>query len=596
MKVNILRWPYPSRWAFGFTSDTDNTSLEATRFFYDYCLEKGMYPTKTVWTHKPQRQSGVLDTLELDSSPTLEDIDYKEYSQSISQKGIEFCLHDVSAGNNLRDEIIRGFAEFREVFGYSPRLHICHGLNQDHPYWSLNHFKNPLLKFFGKFIYGRRAQFSGEDPSSPYYWSDICRRTIKYLRLCRESCSSLALCSPMQILNYKTLVPDRQNVGSRKLKILHIITRLVVGGAQDNTLLTISGHDRTRFTVHLASNPEGAWIDRAVQAADTFHPLPHLNNPIHPTQDFKAITALVSLLRQERFDIVHTHSSKAGILGRIAARIAGVPAVVHTIHGFPFHDFMPAWKRQLYINLERSVRPCTDFFITVCELNRQEAVKLGLLSQENSQTVYSGIDFAKLDRPSNLQQTRQQLEIPDGWNTIVMVGRLDEQKAPYYLVDAFSRVLNQNPNTLLLFVGEGELEDRLQRQASQLGIEKCVRFLGAREDVPEILKVADIFALSSLWEGLGRAMTEAMLLGKSVVVPNIYGIPETVHQNQTGLLFPAGDVEQLAEHLIYLLQYPQERDRLGQNAKVLTRKLFDADLMVQNIEKIYETVLSGKLA
>jgi glycosyltransferase involved in cell wall biosynthesis len=400
----------------------------------------------------------------------------------------------------------------------------------------------------------------------------------------------------MQTLNSQIYPNGCSRPNLKKVKILHLITRLVVGGSQDNTLLTIAGHDRTRFTVHLASNPEGVWIDRAVQATDTFHPLPHLNNPIHPTEDIKALTDLVHLLRRERFDLVHTHSSKAGILGRLAARMVGVPAVVHTIHGFPFHDFMPAWKRQLYINLERSIRPCTDFFIPVCELNRQEAFKLGLLSLENSQTVYSGIDFAKLDRPSNLQETRQQLEIPDGWNTIVMVGRLDDQKAPYYLIDAFSQVLNHYPNTLLLFVGEGELEEQLQHQVRQLEIEKFVRFLGSREDVPEILKVADIFALSSLWEGLGRAMTEAMLVGKPVVVPNIYGIPETVHQNQTGLLFPAADVEQLAEHLIYLLQYPQERDRLGQKAQELTRKLFDAKLMVQNIEQIYEKVLSQKLA
>lgn len=400
----------------------------------------------------------------------------------------------------------------------------------------------------------------------------------------------------MQTLNSQ-IYPHRCTTPNlKKVKVLHLITRLVVGGSQDNTLLTIAGHDRTRFSVHLASNPEGTWHDRAVQAADTFHPMPHLINPIDPAEDLKALIQLVKLLRQERFDIVHTHSSKAGILGRLAARIVGVPAVFHTIHGFPFHDFMPTWKRQVYINLERSVRSCTDFFISVCELNRQEALNLGLLSLENSQTVYSGIDFAKLDRPSNLLETRQQLEIPDGWNTIVMVGRLDQQKAPYYLIDAFSRVLKQYPHTLLLLVGEGELEAQLRHQAIELGIENFIRFLGSREDVPEILKVADIFALSSLWEGLGRAMTEAMLLGKPVVVPNIYGIPETVHQNDTGLLFPAEDVEQLAEHLIYLLQYPQERDRLGRNAQTLTRKLFDANIMVHNIEKIYHRVLSQKLA
>ena len=379
-----------------------------------------------------------------------------------------------------------------------------------------------------------------------------------------------------------------------KPKILHLITHLPVGGAQDNTLLTVEKHDRTQFRVHLAANPEGNWYNRAQQATDTFHPLPYLINPVHPNQDLKALSDIIRLLKQEQFDVVHTHSSKAGILGRWAAYLARVPVVVHTIHGFAFHDFMPFWKRQLYINLERSACPCTDFFITVSELNRQEAAQLGILKLENSQTVYSGINFSKLDRPSNPQQTRKLLEIPDGWQTIVMVGRLDPQKAPNYLIEAFAQVLKQSPKTLLLLVGEGELHASLQTQTQKLGITHQVRFLGSREDVPEILKIADIFALSSLWEGLGRAMTEAMLLGKPVVVPNIYGIPEIVHQHDTGLLFPAGNVQQLAVDLVYLLQHPEARHRIGQNAKQLTRKLFDADFMVQQIEQIYDKLLSKR--
>jgi glycosyltransferase involved in cell wall biosynthesis len=369
-----------------------------------------------------------------------------------------------------------------------------------------------------------------------------------------------------------------------------------VGGAQDNTLLTVEKHNRTCFTVHLASNPNGAWSRRAQQAADTFHPLPYLVNTLQPIKDVITLIELVRLLRKEQFDIIHTHSSKAGILGRWAARIAGVPLVVHTIHGFPFHDFMPAWKRQLYINLERYARASTDFCITVSELNRQEAEKLGILDWENSQTVYSGIDFTKLDRASNSHQTRQQLDIPDSWQTIVMVGRLNQQKAPQILLNAFAQALQQHPKTLLLLVGEGELQPCLQAQAQQLNLANQVRFLGSREDVPEILKVADIFALSSLWEGLGRAMTEAMLLGKPVVVPSIYGIPEIVHHHETGMLFPSGDVDQLAAHLSYLLQHPEERQRIGHNAKQLTRRLFDANQMVPQIEQIYEQLLTEKKA
>jgi glycosyltransferase involved in cell wall biosynthesis len=367
-----------------------------------------------------------------------------------------------------------------------------------------------------------------------------------------------------------------------------------MGGAQDNTLLTVEKHDRSRFAIHLASNCNGYWSSRAEAVAEVLHPLPHLINPIHPIKDIKALSDIVRLLDREKFDIVHTHSSKAGILGRWAARIAKAPVVVHTIHSFSFHDFMPAWQRQLYINLERSASFCTDFFITVSELNRQEAAKLRIVSLKNSQTVYSGIDFDKLDQPANLPQIRQQLDIPSGWQVVVMIGRLDPQKAPQLLLEAFAQVLKHHSETLLLFVGEGELQPALKIQAQQLRISDRTRFLGSRMDVPDILKVADIFALSSLWEGLGRAMTEAMLLGKPVVVPDIYGIPEIVHPDQTGLLFPVGDVDQLATHLCYLLQHPEERQRLGENAKQLTRQLFDADHMVQQIEQIYNRLLSSK--
>lgn len=184
MKLKVLRWPYPYRWAFSFTSDTDNTSLAATQFFYQYCLEHHLYPTKTVWAHRPQRTSGSLKVIEPDHSPTLEDLAYKQYCQDIKHQGIEFCLHDASAGDNTRTEILEAFESFQQTFGDYPRMHICHSHNQDHPYWGENHFRHPLLKSLAKLLYGKK-EFSGEKPDSPYYWSDICRRYIDYIRMFR---------------------------------------------------------------------------------------------------------------------------------------------------------------------------------------------------------------------------------------------------------------------------------------------------------------------------------------------------------------------------------------------------------------------------
>ena len=378
------------------------------------------------------------------------------------------------------------------------------------------------------------------------------------------------------------------------VKVLHLITHLGMGGAQDNTLLTVQEHDINLYEVHIASCPTGKWSNRAKQVAHAFHPLPTLVHSIHPIKDIQCLIHLTKLLRREKFDIIHTHSSKAGILGRWAGRIVGVPVIVHTVHGFAFHDFMPFWKKQLYIFLERISSSCADFYITVSELNRKEAVQLKLFNFDNSITIYSGIDLTKLDRDADLNLVKSQIGIPEKWQTIVSVGRLDKQKSPNFLIDAFAQVLQHHPDTLLLLVGDGELRQELEAQVSRLDITNKVRFLGSREDVPEILKIADIFALSSLWEGLGRAMTEAMLVGKPVVVPAIYGIPEIVHHHETGLLFEAKNVEQLTNNLIYLLEHPKERDRLGQNAKSLTRKLFDGDTMVRQIEEVYKKLLDEK--
>lgn len=381
---------------------------------------------------------------------------------------------------------------------------------------------------------------------------------------------------------------ELKKMAKRKVKVLHVITQLVIGGAQDNTILTLEKHDRTSYEVHLASNPNGEWLERAENATDYFHPLPELVPPISFIQDIKCVFSLVRLIRSENIDIVHTHSSKAGVLGRIAAAIAKVPVVVHTIHGFAFHDFMPKWKQYFYIGLERSVSPLTDFFLTVSELNRHQAIELGIVKEDNSKTAYSGIDFSKLDNASSRVDVRNKLGISQNTPVVLMVGRLDEQKAPYFLIDAFSLVLKQVPEVILLLVGDGELRTRLETQVNELGISDNVRFLGCRQDVPDLLQACDIFALSSLWEGLGRAMTEAMLVGKPVVVPNIYGIPEIVKNEETGLLFPAGDVETLAKHLNLLISDKNYGLNLGANAKQLTRNMFSINSMVENIESVYD--------
>lgn len=381
-----------------------------------------------------------------------------------------------------------------------------------------------------------------------------------------------------------------------RLKVLHLITRSVVGGAQDNTFSTCELHDRSRFEVHLACNPDGEWVDRARRAADVFHPLPALVAPVHPWRDARALADILRLLRCGRFDLVHTHSSKAGMLGRLACGLVRPPVVVHTCHGFPFHDFMPRWRRALFIQLERAVRPLTHLTITLSENDRREGQRLGLWREEKSVAIYTGISFAKLDAAARRQQTRARLGIAEDEPVVMTAGRLEPQKAPHLLVEAFASVARRHPNARLLLAGDGELRPRVEALIDRLGLRGRVQVLGFRNDVPDLLAAADVFAFSSLWEAMGRAMVEAMLLGRAVVAPAIYGIPEIVRHRETGWLYEVGQAAQLATGLCYLLDHPEERDWLGNQARALTRRLFDVREMVARIESAYADLWRRKAA
>ncbi|HXG48432.1 MAG TPA: glycosyltransferase, partial [Methylomirabilota bacterium] len=255
----------------------------------------------------------------------------------------------------------------------------------------------------------------------------------------------------------------------KKARILHLITRAAIGGSQDNTFCTCERHDRDRFEIHLACNPDGAWLDRARRAADFFHPVPSLVTPIRPFQDARALVEIIRILRRGRYDLVHTHTAKAGILGRIAARLCRVPVVVHTYHAFPWHDFMPAWRRGLYVLIERGCRPLTDFALTVSENERMEGLRRGVLRPDCSQTVYSGIDFSKLDAPVDVAGVRAGLGVPVGAPVVLMAGRLDPQKAPTLMVEAFVQVRRRHPGAVLWLAGDGELRPQVEASIRQHG-------------------------------------------------------------------------------------------------------------------------------
>jgi glycosyltransferase involved in cell wall biosynthesis len=378
----------------------------------------------------------------------------------------------------------------------------------------------------------------------------------------------------------------------RRVKVLHLITHFRLGGAQDNTFLTVEGLDRNRFEVHLAGAPGGAWEGRARDVADRLRPIPSMRRGIFPARNGMAFFEVANLLRKQRYDIVHTHSTNAGLLGRWAAKLVRVPIIVHTVHGFPFNDTtFPGPVRKVLLRLERfSARLC-DRMVMVSQLNKEEAIEKSVSPADKMVVVHSGIDMAPFRKPVDVKAKKRELGIPRGRPVVGMVGRLSECNAPEVFVHAALEVVRDRSEVCFVVVGDGHLRAEIEDLA---GGASQIKFLGYRSDVPEILPTFDIFAFPIRWGGLGRSLTEAMITGRPVVASAVNGVPEIVRNGETGLLVPPDDPEAVAKKVCYLLDNPDVAQGLGQNARELVVPEFSAERMVERVESLYEELLAEK--
>jgi len=377
-----------------------------------------------------------------------------------------------------------------------------------------------------------------------------------------------------------------------RVRVLHLITELVLGGAQDNTFLTVEGMNRERFEVHLAGAPGGNWVGRARAAADRVFLIPSMRRGIYALQNSMALLEIVALLKRHRYHIVHTHSTNAGILGRLAAKLVGTPIIVHTVHGFPFNDltFSPLVRRAL-VWLEHLSSRCCDRLIMVSELNKEQALDERIASADKMVTIHSGIDLARFQGQVDTEAKRRELGITSDWPVVGTVGRLSECNAPEVFAHAALRVLAERPNVHFVIAGDGPLRPCVEALIS--GVPQ-IRLLGYRPDIPQILPTFDVFVFPILWGRLGRALTEAMIAGLPVVASAVNGVPEIVRHGETGLLVPPDDPEAVARDVCYLLDNPDLAKRLGRNARALVVPEFSADLMVQRITTLYEELLYEK--
>lgn len=383
-----------------------------------------------------------------------------------------------------------------------------------------------------------------------------------------------------------------------RYKVLHIITRLVIGGAQENTMLTADLLDKSRWQVDVLSGPqtgpEGSLIEEVRQRGVPLTIEPSLVREINPLKDALALWKLRQFIKRGQYDIVHTHSSKAGILGRWAARQAGTPLIVHTVHGWGHNERQPAWLRQLYIRLEQQVLPFTDRLIAVSPRDIEKGVQDGIGRTGDYTVIRSGIELDRFGHPQvPREQIRAELGIPAKALVIGAVTRFSEQKAPLDFVEAAARVAARTENVYFVMVGDGPLRSQVEQRQTELGLTERLILTGLRRDIPELMAAFDQLALSSLWEGLPRVIPQAMATGLPVVATAVDGNAEAVENNITGKLVPPADPEALAAAMYELITQVQRSQLMGKQARRRVED-FSATKMVADIAAEYEALIARK--
>lgn len=375
----------------------------------------------------------------------------------------------------------------------------------------------------------------------------------------------------------------------RKLKILQVVTS-TIGGAGMHVYYLSRYLDRQQFETAVAFTP-GQHLDYLFyDAAIPVLPL-HMGRNVNLRGMWHDGRMLYRYCREEAIDIVHTHNTLAGLIGRLAARAAGVPVVIHMLHTFAAHPYTPFPQKQIYQSIDRLWRPLTTCYIAGSHYIRDKAVRQKIAPPDAIQTIHNAVDETAFRdvpvTPAHRLTRRQALDLPADSLVIGFIGRLEAQKAPQVLLDALAQVVCQVPNVHLLLVGDGPLRPSLHSQSARLQLQDQVHFLGWRADIPELLSIMDIFCLPSWWEAFGIVFAEASLMGVPIVATRVEGIPEVVLDGQTGLLVPPGQPEPIAQALLTLLQDPNQRQQMGENGRLHAQTHFTLPPMIHAHQALY---------
>lgn len=378
------------------------------------------------------------------------------------------------------------------------------------------------------------------------------------------------------------------------MRVTHVITRLIVGGAQENTVYSVLGlRQKPGLNVDLISGPtdgpEGSLEPKFSECPGALRVLPGLVRPLRPWQDYQALRALRAIFCRERPDIVHTHSGKAGIVGRLAAAQAGVPIIIHTIHGPSFGSFQGAMANTVYRAAERKAAVVTTHFVTVADAMKRQYLAAGIGGPGQYTRVFSGFNVEPFVHATNDPKVRAQLGIGAEDIVVGKIGRLVALKGHDDLFAVAPELVSKFPKMRFLLVGDGNWRERFESRARELRLEKHFVFTGlvAPAKVPSLVGIMDLVVHLSAREGLARALPQALAASRPVVAYDCDGAGEVCLDNQTGFLVPPGDRATLSDRVLRLAGDAGLRLRLGEAGREFVRERFGVQRMVDDLYALY---------
>ena len=375
----------------------------------------------------------------------------------------------------------------------------------------------------------------------------------------------------------------------KPVRILHV-TATTTGGI-GLLLLYLAKHlDKKKFDVTVAFGPgymlDGEFFKEGISVYTI-----STSRKIAPFSIVKGFFQIYRLIKEKRFDIVHSHTSVGGLIGRIAGKLAGVPVVIWSIHGFASHEGQNRFKKYFFLLIEKLLDKFTDHYVAVSEALKKEGIQNRILTSNKITVIHNGIELRNYNKNFNVIQKKKELGIEMSRTIIGTVTRFEPQKAIHDFLVSVSYVKKTYPDIKVVIAGDGPLRREIEKLINDLKLNDNITLLGWRNDVPEILAVLDIFCQSSLWEGCPMVLLEAMAVGKPIIATNVGGVKEIVEDDNTGILVPPADPKAMGDAIVKLMNNKEKTMKMGMNGRRRAESFFNVDLMLIKYERLYQELL-----